>query len=157
MLSLPKKTLQAVGSGRRLRLDRLSRWTVLIFAGRSNQAVPEQIIRTVRQPLPDPADILIVNIADLRTIPALFRPIAERAVEESYRQAARKVPVGQNPADYVIIVPDWTGELTDHFGMRDVERTAGVVLLNPVGEMVASFQKHKPAMHLLHVLRDEIV
>jgi hypothetical protein len=57
-------------------------------------------------------------------------------MKDSYRQAASTLPKEDDPADFVFILPDWDGSVTNAFGLKDTNKTAGVAVLGADGNIV---------------------
>lgn len=94
----------------------------------------------VRRSIPDAEQLPLALIVDLRVVPRLLRGTAERFMEGAYKEAASEVPDGYDPADHLILLPDWTGAVFGAYGVGDVSRFPHLVLVSPEGRIVASVQ-----------------
>ena len=54
---------------------------------------------------------------DARVVPRLFRGTAEGMMEREYREAAAAMPKGYDPAEHLILLPDWKGEVVRAYGV----------------------------------------
>jgi hypothetical protein len=99
------------------------------------------------------SSITIVNIVDLRSVPKLFRGFAEKSMRESFDNASKSIPQGQDPQDYVIILPDWDGKATKGFGLGDTSKVVGLAVLDEQGGVVGTYQGTEPELHVLELLQ----
>lgn len=95
---------------------------------------------SVRRSIPDAEQLPIALIVDLRVVPRLLRGTAERFMEGAYKEAASEVPDGYDPADHLILLPDWTGAVFRAYGVGDVSRYPYLILVSPEGRIAAAFQ-----------------
>ena len=137
---MPPITITAVGSKARLTLNNLKRPALLLFLWQETEALGEEVRAAVREKYPEPAQVLIINLADLRGIPRLMHKIAEREFAKGYKRTVAKLPEGATPAHHVIILPDWKGEVADAVGVSDTHSTPAVAALNAAAEIVGVYQ-----------------
>jgi hypothetical protein len=137
---IPPITITAVGSKARLTLNNLKRPALLLFLWQETEALGEDVRAAVREKYPEPAQVLIINLADLRGIPRLMHKIAEREFVKGYKRTVAKLPEGATPAHHVIILPDWKGEVADAVGVKDTHSTPAVAALNAAAEIVGVYQ-----------------
>lgn len=84
----PAAELTAAGSGRRIALDGIGVPAVLIFHTQETAAAASAVNLTVREKYPLASSVLVASMVDLRSVPRLFRSIAEGARRKAY-QAGR--------------------------------------------------------------------
>jgi hypothetical protein len=48
--------------------------------------------------------------------------------------------LGVDPADYVLILPDWDGSVTKTFGLKDTNKTAALAILTAAGNLIDTYQ-----------------
>jgi hypothetical protein len=72
-------------------------------------------------------------VADLGLVPPPFLPMARMALDSSYRQAARRLPAGTDPAEYVVILCDTTGRVTRLYGASAAYLSPVAVVVGPDG------------------------
>jgi hypothetical protein len=144
-LKAPARTLVAIGSGRRVTLNRLAMPAVLLFLARetSNDGAP--VIARLREEYPLASEVLMASVVDLHIVPRLVRGVAEAAMRLSYDKAVERFPqefkppqpgTPVDPADYILILPDWDAAVTRDFGMRNPARTPGLAVLDRHGAVV---------------------
>jgi hypothetical protein len=153
--SAPAVTLKASGSGREVTLNTIGKRSVLIFHTADTAEDAERINQTIRavdeyQPC---ESVAIINIVDLHSVPKLFRSFAEKSMRESYDKASKSIPQGQNPQDYVIILPDWDGKATQGFSLGDTSKVVGLAVLDAQGGVVGTYQGGEPERHTLELLQ----
>lgn len=136
----PAVTLTAIGSGRKIILNKIGTPAVLIFHGRGNSEASQDVNRPVRDKYPDASDLLVASILDLHIAPRLLRGVVEAFIRDAYEDACKKLPDGLLPRDYLILLPDWDGKLSKSFGLKDTDRQAGVVVLDSQANVVGVYQ-----------------
>jgi all-trans-retinol 13,14-reductase len=152
--SAPAVIIKASGSGREVTLNAIGKRSVLIFHTADTSEDAERINQAIRavdgyQPC---ESVTIANIVDLRSVPKLFRSFAEKSMRDSYNNASKSIPQGQNPQDYVIILPDWDGKATQGFGLGDTSKVVGLAVLDEQGRVVGTYQGDEPELHALKLL-----
>jgi hypothetical protein len=139
---VPDVTLKAIGSGREVALRGIGKPAVLLFHTQETADEAAKVNAAIRavKACQTPEQLFIANVVDLHSVPKLFRNFAESAMKDSYKKATATLPAEANPSDYVLILPDWDGSLTKAAGMKDVDKVAGVVILNGDGHVVETYQ-----------------
>jgi hypothetical protein len=137
---MPPITITAVGSKVKVSLHQLGRPAVLLFLWQETESLGDEVRQVVREKYPEPAQVLIINLADLRGMPRLMHGMVERELEKGYQRTVAKLPEGARPANHVIILPDWKGEVVDTVGAGDTHATPAVAVLNAQGEVVGVHQ-----------------
>jgi hypothetical protein len=140
MDKIPPIKLTAISSGRKLILDRLGVPIVLVFLWVDTQYLAEKVNQAVRERYPQASQALVANVASLRGIPGIFHGIAENEMKKAYKETASKLPDGLNPADYVLILPDWKSECARALGLRDIGSNPAVAVLDSEGMIVGVHQ-----------------
>ena len=137
---MPPITITAVGSKAKVRLNDLKRPAVLLFLWQETEALGDQVRAAVRAKYPEPAQVLIINLADLRGIPRMMHKLAEREFAKGYKRTVATLPQGAKPAHHVIILPDWKGQVAEAIGAGDTHQTPAVAVLNAEAEIVGVYQ-----------------
>jgi phytoene dehydrogenase-like protein len=139
---LPDVTLKAIGSGREVSLRGIGKPAVLLFHTQETADEAAKVNAAIRavKACQTPDQLFIANVVDLHAVPKLFRNFAESAMKDSYKKAAETLPTEANPSEYVLILPDWDGSLTKAAGLSDVDKTAGVIVLDDSGHVVETYQ-----------------
>jgi hypothetical protein len=151
---VPSFSLTAVKSGRQISSDS-SKGNVLglVFHSRETVQAVVEINTTVRPIYPDPQPVILVSVLDLSIVPRLFQGAVKPILEQAYDQAAREIPKGYDPADYVFLLPDWNGAVTKAFKAKNTGKQAAVVVINPQGQVVGSYQGPQPGPATLSLVQ----
>ncbi len=137
----PHFDLQAIVTGRRINPQTCaSRAVLLIFHNQNTLDAVREVQEAVRTHYSDPNRLQVVNIVELSGVPRLLRSAVETLMRAGYKQGISHVPVGLDPADYVIILPDWQGEVTQAFRMTNVGKQAGLALIDGQWRLCARYQ-----------------
>lgn len=137
---LPAGTLEAAGSARKLDLRALPAPTLFVCHNENTTEAVAVVSEHMRAHFPDPAELLIVSCVDLHHVPKMFRTVANRAMANAYKTSAELLPAGLDPADHVIITPDWNGTIRETLGFDDVGEEAGVGLVDRDGTIIGSYR-----------------
>ena len=153
--SAPAVTLKAAGSGREVTLDSIGKRSILLFHTADTSEEAQRINQAVRAVDEYQActSITIANVVDLHSVPKLFRGFAEKSMRDSFEKASKSIPQGQDPQDYVIILPDWDGKTTKGFGLGDTSKVVGLAVLDEQGGVVGTYQGNEPERHALELLQ----
>ena len=148
-LKAPASTLVAIGSGRRVTLNRLARPAVLLFLARETSNDGPPVISRLREDYPSASEVFMASVVDLHIVPRLVRGVADAAMRLAYDKAVERFPQefkpprpGEpvDPADYILILPDWDAAVTRAFGMRNTARLPGLAVLDRHGMVVGMQQ-----------------
>lgn len=134
----PEFELEAVVSGRKVGLPaNFGRNLILIFHDHMSTHVVEPVQSAVRNNR-YPAEVaLIASVVNLRSVPKMMRSMVTKIVEKAYNDASKLVPEGMDPADYIIILLDWNGKVTQKYG---VGKAPSAVVIDEEGDIV-SYQR----------------
>jgi hypothetical protein len=148
----PAVTLKANGHGRRLTFNQLGVTALLVCVARETSDMASPVVAAVREKYPTVDQVLIANIADTRPYPRLIRKIAEQIMKSSYNDAVKNLLPGRKPEDYVLIMPDWDGDLLKPLGIDDVTKTIAVAVIDARGGLVGVYQGDEPVAEALAML-----
>ena len=149
----PRFSLLAAGSGRRVvTRSVIGRKVVLIFHLQGTAPTAREINRSVRAHHPDPEDILVASIKDLSIVPPLYWMSVGLILNQAYERTAEELPPDADPAEYVVILPDWGGLDSRQCGARNTGRAAAIVVLDEEGSVAASYQGERPVEAVLEVI-----
>jgi hypothetical protein len=150
----PAFNLTAIKSGRQVSLATCQGDVLgMVFHGRETVQAVVEINTTVRPLFPDPKPVILVSVLDLSIVPRLLHGAVKPMLEQAYDQAAREIPKGYNPADYVFLLPDWNGAVTKAFRAKDTSKTAAVVVIGRQGQVVGSYQGPQPGPATLSLVQ----
>lgn len=129
---------------------------MLLFADYSTATVARQTLEAVRRQFPDHNQLAIAIVIDLLMVPRFLHGAAERFIEGAYRDAAKEIPEGYDPADHLIMLPDWSHKIATGYGIDNVGQYPAVVLIDPQGQIAAAFQVPDAARATVGLLREKL-
>ncbi len=95
---------------------------LLLFQDPLTARVAQPFQETVRRVYPDASKLVIASIVDLSSVPSFARAIARKTMAVAYQQALRQVPAklpnGLVPEEYILLLPDWRGDVVQAFRVR---------------------------------------
>ncbi len=141
----PNVTLKAAGSGRNVSLAREGVPLVLVCVGQGTAGSVDPIRSAIRDRWPEAGSVMVASVIDLRAVPRLMRKMAEGALASRYRENVAKLPGGRDGRDYIVILPDWKGEVIAALGVGDVAATAALAVIGADGQIVGVYQGDDPA------------
>jgi hypothetical protein len=136
----PRVTLTAIGSKRKIDLRRTGTLTLLVCHGQETADEATQVHTAVRERYPLSSTLLAASLVNLKIVPRMFRGIAETAIRKAYQDATLKLKDGQQPEEYIVILPDWDGGVTTSLDLRNTTSAAGVAILDGEGNVLETFQ-----------------
>lgn len=149
---LPDLNLTAAGSGREVNLAQIGVPTILIFHGQDTADAALEINKAVRKQFPTAGEVFVASVIDLRSFPSMFRSMVTPALEKAYFNAAGKVPDEADPADLVVLLPDWDGSVHDTVEVQDSTDKAAVMVADDQGRIVCHDQNDNLAETALAAL-----
>jgi hypothetical protein len=75
-----------------------------------------------------------------------MRPAVRLTLNAAYCQAASQLPESFSPSEYLLIAPDWTGKVTQNFGMKQQINDVGVALVTRSWTIFNSYIGPNPIM-----------
>ena len=149
----PRFSLLAAGSGRRVDTQNVvGRRVVLIFHLQGTAPTAREINRAVRIHYPNPEDVLVASVIDLSIVPPFYWMSVGLILGQAYDRAAGELPPGADPAEYVVILPDWGGLVSRRYDVGNTGRAAAIVVLDEEGSVVTSYQGERPVETVLEVI-----
>lgn len=136
-INVPEVTLQAVVSERNVPLAEPQVLTVLIFHGEDTADAASEVNFMIRQAFPSASRVLIASVVDLGYVPEMFRGLARDAMRSAFQKESNTyLPAGYDASDYIVILPDWNGDVTEAFGFENVDEMLGVVVIEERGRVL---------------------
>lgn len=148
----PSLSLLAAGSGRRVSLNGAPGKTVLIFHLQGTAPTAREINRAVRARYPSPGEVLIASVIDLSVVPPVYWMAVGLVLNQAYETAAGDLPREADPAEYVVILPDWGGFVSRKYGIRRTDRAAAIVVIDEDATVAGSYQGERPVEAVLALL-----
>jgi hypothetical protein len=128
----PPFTLQALGSGRAVSQVGDAP-LLLVFHDQNTVDKVQAMQQAVRMQYSDARQLRIASVVNMKPVPVFLRSTAESVMKGSYSKAAAAMPPGLDAADYVVILLDWDGKVSQAYGAHKIERRPRLVLLDASG------------------------
>jgi hypothetical protein len=142
----------AAGS-RRVSLEGVKgRKTVLVFHLQGTAPTAREINHAVRERFPSPDDVLVTSVVDLSIVPPVYWLSVSLVLNTAYATATAELPPNADPADYVVILPDWNGRVSREYGARDTGRAAVVVVVDEDSNVAVAYRGEHPVETVLKAL-----
>lgn len=148
----PAVTLKANGHGRALTFNKLGTTAVLICVARETSDQSSPVVTVIREAYPSAADVMVITIADTRPFPRIIRKVAEQLMKSAYNDAVKNLMEGRTPEEYVLIVPDWDGQVLGPLGIDDVTKTIAIAVIDAGGNVAGVYQGDDPRSRVLELI-----
>lgn len=140
---LPAFSTTAAVSGRTIDNASLKgRRAVLVVHGSKTTDAAKEVSKALRAKH-TPKEVASASIVDLRAFGGLWKKVAEAQVKSNYEKMAGKVKEnqpGEDPADWVVICPDWDGSVGKALGVADPDSRAAVIVVGADGNVIGSVE-----------------
>lgn len=136
----PAITLKAVVSGRRVTFNEVTVPTLLLLFDQGTSTTLDPVLTPVRERWPEASQVQIANVVDGRKFPRIIRKVAETLMNNSYHTNAKELPAGHDPADYLLILPDWDASVMKALAIEDVSKQLALAVVAPGGELMGTYQ-----------------
>jgi hypothetical protein len=140
----PDITLKSVVSNRQVNLRKPGAVLVLVMPTQATTEAVNPLRAALRERYPDPSQVVIASVVDLRQVPRLMRKMGESALANRYREVAAGLQPGQDPAQYVVMCPDWNGEVPGKLGLGELESEIGVAVIGADGTVAGTYRGLEP-------------
>lgn len=135
--------------------DLAGRKVVLVFHLQGTAPTARGINRAVRERFPDPEEVIIASVIDLSVVPPVYWMTVGLVLGSAYEQATRELPPDVDPADYLVILPDWGGRVSRDYGVRSTGRAAAaIVVVDEDSNITLSYQGERPVGAVLEALEN---
>ena len=148
----PPFSMTAAVSNRPISLQNKADFLLLIFHSYQTANIVGDVIQAVREARPHPEDVLIAGVSDMRIVPRFLKGMAEKIIKNAYDEATRRVPAGQDPADHIIILPDWKGAVFTNYQVPDTSEEVALVFIGRTREILGSYMGPHPQKAALRLL-----
>lgn len=136
----PPFTLTALGSGRSISPGSNGYALLLVFHDQNTVNQVQTMQADVRTRYGNARQLQIASVVNMQSIPVFLRPVAETVMKGSYTKAAAAMPPGLDAADYVVILLDWDGSVSQSYGAVKIDRQPRLVLIDAAGTVSAVHQ-----------------
>jgi hypothetical protein len=137
---VPKVTLTAIGSGRKIDLRQTGTPTLLVCHGQNSADEATQVHSAVRERYPLASELMTASLVNLKIVPRMLRGVVEGVIRKAYNDAVGRLEKGQDPKEYIVILPDWDGSVTAALGLRNTASNAGIAILDGDGNLFEAYQ-----------------
>jgi len=125
---------------------------VLVFHLQGTAPTAREINHAVRERFPSPDDVLVGSVVDLSIGPPVYWLSVSLVLNTAYAMATAELPSNADPADYVMILPDWNGRVSREYGARDTGRAAVVVVVDEDSNVATAYRGERPVEAVLKAL-----
>jgi len=118
------------------------RRAVLVLHGSRSTDAAKEVSKALRAKH-KPSEVFSASIVDLRSFGGLWRKVAEAQVKANYEKMAGKVreaQPGEDPADWVVICPDWDGSVGKALGVEDPDANPTAIVVGADGKVKGALQ-----------------
>ena len=140
---LPAFTTTAAVSGREVSPASFKgRRAVLVLHGSKSTEAAKDVSKALRAKH-KPSEVFSASLVDLRSFGGLWKKVAEAQVKANYEKMAGKVKEaqpGEDPADWVVICPDWDGSVGKALGVEDPDSNPTVIVVGADGKVKGAIQ-----------------
>lgn len=134
---VPAFRATAAVSGRAVSDADLRGTGVLVVHGAKTADAAKEVSKAVRTRWPQPSQVFLASIVDLRAFGGLWKRVAEAQLKSTYdKLAAKATEAGLDPAEQVLICPDWDGALAQALGVAEPDKEAAAIVVKG-GKVVA--------------------
>jgi hypothetical protein len=149
----PTFELTALGSHRTIGLAQCAGTALLlVFHDQNSVAAVQTMQEAVRARYPDAARLLVPSVVNMSSVPVFLRTTAERVMQNVYAKAADAMPPGLDVADYVVILLDWDGKVSQRYHARKTGAAPLLTLIDGAGIVRGVHQGPDPAAAALAML-----
>jgi len=135
---LPDFRIAAAVSGREVSPAALKgKPAVLVVHGSRSTDAAKDVSKALRA-TSKPSDVALASIVDLRSFGGLWKKVAEAQVKSNYEKLAGKVKEADpaaDPADWVVICPDWDGAVCKALGVEAPDDEPAAIVAGPDGKV----------------------
>ena len=115
--------------------DSLPKVLVLLFQEQNTVDAARHVNETIRGVYEDVDDLIVASVVDMSGVPRFMRKMAQKMLYRAYEDAAKSIPDERDPADYIVLLPDWSGSVFKQFGVTDVTKKALMVIVDHEGNI----------------------
>ena len=144
---------KAIGSGREVSPHAMAgRPLVLVFVNEASQRIGRGLFKAMRDQYPSVSQVWLATVVDLQGVPVILKGMAESEMKKQYEKLAGRLPPEDDPTEYVVIVPDWKGEILKAFGLKRLDQHPAAVVIDAQGVVQGSYLGETPDTTILNAL-----
>jgi len=153
-MQAPDVTLKSVVSGRAINLRKAGVPLVLVFATQATTEMASTFRTSLREKYPDPGKLTIASVVDVHAVPRLKRKMAEGALTTRYKEVSGRLAPGQEPRDYIVMLPDWKGEVAPALGLGELADQLGIAVVAADGSVAGVYSGADPLAAAIALIGD---
>lgn len=138
---LPPFTIQAAVSGREVSPAAFQgKRAVLVVHGSKSTDAAKDASKALRAKH-KPSEVYSASIVDLHNFGGMWKRVAEAQVKQNYEKLAGKVKEanpGEDPADWVVICPDWDASVCKALGVDAPDETPAAIVVGADGNVLGA-------------------
>lgn len=108
---------------------------VLVLHGPRTTDAPKEVGKAVRAAHPDAAAVRVANVVNLSSMGGLWTKVADAQLKSTYERMAGTMG-DRDPADYIVLCPDWKNAVGPALGVPDSNQAAAVAVLDADGTVL---------------------
>lgn len=116
----------------------------LLFHGGAGAETAFQINASLRAIYPRVEQLQIASVVNLKHTPSYMRSAYEFDLSLIYQKTAQEIPLFCSPNDYVLILPDWEGKVTQAFAMDNRAYDIGLAVIVPPWQLFGTYIGAEP-------------
>jgi hypothetical protein len=136
MQTIPAITLFSIVTNRSISLQRPGKPTLLLIINQTNYQVAINFNPEIRRIFPRSEDLTVCNVVNLKNVPRLAKGIVNNILKHAYHEAAAALPAGYPPKDYILLLPDWRGEVFSALRINPGERQPVLAAIDSSGTLI---------------------
>jgi hypothetical protein len=114
--------------------------TVVICLAQETEKDAATVEDAVRQRFPKAREVLVVDVIDLRSVPGMFRKIAEGMLASEHKKAVEALADGLDAQDHVVMLPDWQGDVAKSLNLPEPSKTVCGAVLSADGDVIGTWE-----------------
>lgn len=136
---VPPFAIAAAVSGREVSPATLAgRRAVLVVHGSKSTDAAKEASKAIRAHH-KPNEVFSASIVDLHSFGGMWKRVAEAQVKQNYEKLAAKVKEanpGDDPADWVVICPDWDASVCKALGVENPDESPAALVIGADGKVL---------------------
>lgn len=124
----------------------------LLFHGGAGAETAFHINAALRAIYPRVEQLQIASVVDLKQTPSYMRSVHEFNLSLIYQKAAKSIPPYCSPSDYVLVLPDWDGKVTQAFGMDNSSHNVGLAVIVPPWQLLNTYMGDEPQKAVIEMV-----
>ncbi len=125
---------------------------LLLFVDYQTARQTEEVARALRRVYPSYTELLLPIIVNLQAVPKPMQGFARTVMESTLRATLKQIPDGVDPANHLLILPDWRNEIGRAYGVSGAGQQMALVLVDENGRVRNTYQGPQPTQNALTLI-----